>query len=117
MWLQSPRDLEALVAAIKPGPRVNASWTERGVAIEVQLRLVIEPGREAAVDLALLELNSASLVAGLRRVGSQVVVGHVAFLNHEGGVAAAVIERAIAACLEAADGAAARLAAAAGQPS
>jgi hypothetical protein len=106
-WLHSREDLEAWLA--RAGARVEVSWTAKAVEIEVALPVTVAPERAAVVDGLLAELNAELPDAGLRRRGAEVVAGHVAFLNHEGSVAAEVIERAIAACREAAARGAGRL--------
>jgi hypothetical protein len=82
---------------------VEILWNgAKGIEVFVPLSVTVEPERERAVDLALAELNVKLLDAGLRRSGPGVVAGHIAFPGQDGTIAAEVIERAMAACREAA---------------
>jgi hypothetical protein len=82
---------------------VELLWNgAKGIEVFVPLSVTVAPDQERAVDLALAELNLGRLDAGLRRSGPGVVAGHMAFPGQDGTIAAEVIERAMAACREAA---------------
>ena len=80
---------------------VELNWRgARGLEIFAPLSVEVD-GREAAIDLLLLELNAGLVDAGLRRNRSGVVAGCVAFPDHEGALTSDIVERCAEACLEA----------------